>query len=176
VIQAPNSFLRAIAFTLRPDIEGGLSLDPEDRGNWTGGEVGKGELHGTRWGVSAAAYPHIDIQSLSYDGAKEIYLRDYWAPAGCNQLPQRLSIAVFDAAVNHGVRNAVTMLQEAAGATKDGVFGVNTLAAVNQLPQDEIIVDLIRIRLDFYRALKTFPRYGKGWQRRMIKLAMECSR
>ena len=33
--------------------EGGLSLDPNDRGNWTGGKKGSGELRGTKYGIAA---------------------------------------------------------------------------------------------------------------------------
>lgn len=171
-----DNFSRAASFTLRPDIEGALSVDPNDKGNWTGGEVNKGELVGTKWGISAAAYPHLDIRGLSWRDAMEIYRRDYWERAGCHRLPQRVSIAVFDMAVNHGVSNAVKMLQEIVGTTKDGVFGPKTEAAARSMEQESLIVDLMALRLDFYRGLKTYQRYGRGWTRRTLKLAMECAR
>lgn len=171
-----DNFGRAVTFTLRPDIEGGLSLDPEDKGNWTGGEVRKGELVGTKFGISAAAYPTLDIRNLAWRDAVEIYRRDYWVRAGCDRLPPRLAVAVFDMAVNHGVSNAVKMLQETVGTTKDGVFGPKTAAAARALDQDSVLVDLLALRLEFYRALKTYARYGKGWTRRTLKLLMECAR
>lgn len=171
-----DHFHRAANFTLRPDIEGDLSLDPEDRGNWTSGEVGKGTLKGTKWGISAASYPQLDIQGLAWRDALEIYRRDYWQRAGCDNMPPRVAVAVFDMAVNHGVSNAVKMLQEVVGTTKDGIIGPRTLAAVRSANQEDLVVDLLRVRLDFYRGLKTYPRYGKGWQRRVLKLCMECAR
>lgn len=33
--------------------EGGFQCDPKDRGNWTGGRVGVGELKGTNRGIAA---------------------------------------------------------------------------------------------------------------------------
>jgi lysozyme family protein len=171
-----DNFMRAFAFTVRPDIEGGLSLDHDDKGNWTGGEVGKGELLGTKYGVSAASYPTLDIPNLSIRDVQELYRRDFWRKAGCDRLPPRVAVAVFDMAVNHGVSNAVKMLQEVVGTEKDGITGVKTEAAAKSREQDDLIVDLLRVRLDFYRGLKTFQRYGKGWQRRVLKLAMECAR
>ena len=44
--------------------EGGWQHDPRDRGNWTGGEVGRGECKGTKYGISAASYPALDIEIL----------------------------------------------------------------------------------------------------------------
>ena len=56
--------------------EGGFQADPRDRGNWTGGEVGKGELKGTKYGVAAMTYPELDIESLTKADAKIIFRRD----------------------------------------------------------------------------------------------------
>lgn len=171
-----DNFPRAFNFTVRADIEGGLSLDPDDRGNWTSGKVGEGELKGTKWGISAMSYPELDIAGLSPRDAYEIYRRDYWLKAQCDKLPPRVAVAVFDMAVNHGVSNAAKMLQETVGTEKDGIIGPQTIAAARSMEQDDLIVDLIRIRLDFYRGLKTWQRYGKGWTRRALKLVQECAR
>ena len=50
--------------------------------------------------------------------AEDIYERDYWAKAGCPDMPPRLAFHVFDAAVNNGVGNAARWLQ---GATSRGL-------------------------------------------------------
>ena len=55
------------AFEKLIDHEKGLSLDPKDRGNWTTGVIGKGELKGTKYGVSAMSYPHLDIRNLTLE-------------------------------------------------------------------------------------------------------------
>ena len=54
-------------------LEGGYTDDPRDRGNWTGGTVGQGKLRGTKYGISAAAFPTLDIANLTLDAAKAIY-------------------------------------------------------------------------------------------------------
>jgi lysozyme family protein len=41
-----------IAFELTVGHEGGYSNNPDDPGNWTGGDVGEGQLKGTKYGVS----------------------------------------------------------------------------------------------------------------------------
>jgi Glycosyl hydrolase 108 len=95
------------AFELVIGSEGGYSDDRNDPGNWTGGEVGVGELKGTKYGVSAASYPDLNIKGLTVDDAKTIYERDYWNKAGCPDMPPRLAYTCFDAAVNNGVGRAV---------------------------------------------------------------------
>ena len=57
--------------------EGGYTANPADRGNWTGGAIGSGTCRGTRFGISAAAYPGLDIANLTIDAAKALYQRDY---------------------------------------------------------------------------------------------------
>ena len=171
-----DNFERAVGFTMREDIEGQFSNDPRDRGNWTTGKIGEGELLGTKYGISAMAYPRLDIKNLSWRDAKEIYRRDYWDKAGCNRLPPRVGMVVFDAAVNHGVSGAVKMLQRAVDSPADGIIGPNTLAAVRRFDQDHVIVQVLRERLELFRSLKTWPTYGKGWTNRVLKLAMEASR
>ena len=58
-----DNFARCLAFTLRS--EGGFTDNRADPGNWTGGQVGAGELRGTNFGISAAAYPQLDIANLT---------------------------------------------------------------------------------------------------------------
>jgi lysozyme family protein len=67
------------AFTRLIDVEKGFQADPRDRGNWTGGEPGRGLLKGTKFGISAAAYPSEDIEHLTLERAQLLYRRDYWA-------------------------------------------------------------------------------------------------
>ena len=65
-----------LAFTRLIGNEGVLSMDPKDSGNWTGGKIGLGKLKGSKYGISAASYPMVDIANLTLEGAKAIYLRD----------------------------------------------------------------------------------------------------
>ena len=121
------------AFRIVVGEEGGFTTNPADPGNWTGGACGRGECRGTRYGVSAAAYPDIGIATLTLDAARAIYRRDYWDRVQGDLLPPPLALLVFDAAVNNGVGRAVRWLQQASGVPPDGVMGAHTLAAVAAL-------------------------------------------
>ena len=107
-----------------------LDLTSSDRGNWTGGEVGSGELRGSRYGISAAAYPHLDIASLTEADARSIYRRDYWAPMHCDVMPAPLALLVFDPSLNNGPGAATMFLQAAVETGIDGNFGPGTLRAL----------------------------------------------
>lgn len=170
------AFLRAFSFTCGPQIEGGLSLDPEDSGNWTEGAKGKGELRGSKYGISAKQYPMLDIASLSVTQVREIYARDYWLAACCDRLPARLALVHFDSAVNVGVQRAAKLLQRALGVEEDGVIGPKTIAAARVKEQNDSCADLLAERAMFYAAAKQYARYGKGWMRRVARCAMEVGK
>jgi lysozyme family protein len=153
-------------------LEGGLSEDPHDPGNWTGGSVGVGQLLGTRYGISAASYPKINIRNLTQDMAREIYQRDYWKPCHCDDLAWPLCLVVFDCAVNCGTGTATRLLQQAIGVLDDGIIGPRTLAQVRALGPVEASALLLRARSSYYRKLKGWPRYGDGWINRLFRLAL----
>jgi len=145
------TFEQAIELVL--SHEGGFQNHPEDRGNWTGGQVGVGQLKGTRWGISAMAYPELDIANLTRTQAIEIYRRDYWKRAGCDKLPDFLRYPYFDVAVNSGPGTAARLLQQAAGVTPDGVLGPVTLAAVAARDPRELTEDFLWLRGEFFADL-----------------------
>lgn len=147
--------------------EGGYTTDRKDRGNWTGGIIGKGELKGTKYGVSAMSYPSVDIKNLTLDGAKTIYKRDFWDKAKCDSLPDAIRFDVFDMAVNSGVSKAIQTLQSALGVEADGVIGSKSMAAINALDPQLLDKRLSGQRILFICDIGTFPTYGKGWMRRV---------
>jgi lysozyme family protein len=132
-------FEAAVEHVLRE--EGGFQRAQNDSGNWTGGSIGAGTLRGTNYGVSAASYPHLDIERLTREQAQQIYRRDYWQAAHCELLPARLRLAVFDAAVNCGVGRAVRWAQAVAGVDADGKVGPRTREAWAGLTNVERVVD-----------------------------------
>ena len=163
------------AFEIIIGNEGGYQNNPLDRGNWTGGQIDKGELRGTKYGISAAAYPRLNIQSLSVNDAKLIYKRDYWDAAKCEQYPYHVSLQVFDAAVNHGVSRAILMLQEALDVKVDGVVGPITIGSAIKCEAGWFKARFNGVRLSFYTDLSEvqWATFGKGWARRVSKNLME---
>ncbi len=155
--------------------EGGFTDNPADPGNWTGGRVGIGQCRGTKFGISAAAYPDLDIANLSLDAARMVYRRDYWDRFSGDRLPSDLALLMFDAAVNNGVGRAVRWLQQAVGVDQDGILGLETLHAIGHVlaepdGSDHLCIELLAQRLMFMSALPTWKTFGLGWARRLFRL------
>lgn len=167
------------AFELLIGHEGGYTDNPEDAGNWTSGARGQGICKGTKYGISAASYPSLDIKNLTLEQARDIYRRDYWDKTGCPDFPPRLALAMFDAAVNNGVYRAVRWLQGAVGATGDGTYGPQTKAAVERAlardPDDmELISEVHAQRIFFMANLNDWSKFGLGWSRRLARLPLQA--
>jgi len=165
----PDHFLSCVAFTLAQ--EGGFTDNSADPGNWTGGLVGHGVLRGTNFGISAAAYPSLDIAALTQADAEAIYRRDYWTPMHADTMSFPLALVAFDAAVNAGVRRSIIWLQQAVGVQIDGVLGGETLAALAAGDSVRLAREALARRLEFSSHLPTWPNFGLGWTRRVLCLA-----
>lgn len=135
--------------------EGGYVNDPRD----PGGE--------TKFGISKRSYPGVDIKGLTRDGAIEIYHRDFWQRVQGDKLPRPFVFQALDAAVNHGIGNAVRWMQRAAGVADDGIIGPATLAAVARSEVADLVLNFNAERLEFYAKLGTFDTFGRGWTRRV---------
>lgn len=150
------------AFELLMEVEGGYVNDPFDKG---------GE---TKYGICKKSYPEIDIKSLTRGLAMDIYRQDYWQRCKCDFMPDALSVAVFDFAVNSGIKKAVISLQKALGVSTDGIVGNQTIGACNRLPIKSVLNKYLDLRLDYLTSLKDFKRYGNGWGRRIETVRKFC--
>ncbi len=156
------SFDAAFARTI--GHEGGYVDHPSDPGGRT------------KFGISQRAYPSIDVASLTLDQARAIYHRDYWRAASCDSMPARLGIELFDAAVNHGVRPAVRMMQRALGVADDGVVGPVTISAAQSVADvSGLLMRFHGHRLRLLADLSTWPAFGRGWARRVANNLIEGS-
>lgn len=153
-------FEKALAFTKL--AEGGLSMHYNDRGNWTSGIVGEGELKGTNFGISAMAYPNLDIENLTQEDAKAIYKRDFWDKIDGDNIPYPLSTAVFDFAVNSGIGRARSFLQNLKHE-----HGDKSLEEQILIFQDK--------RKEFVRGLSSYSDFGRGWENRLTNLDNELA-
>lgn len=162
-----DAFDLAAAFVL--EWEGGLADVPEDRGGRT------------RYGISSAAHPDIDIDELDLPAALAIYRRDYWDAIRCDELPTVVGLVAFDGAVHAGAPRSARWIQTVVGTTPDGVVGPKTLASVaghaaRRSPR-WIALEHIRLRLAHmdwmvtrWSDQKTFE---VGWRRRVLDLAAQ---
>jgi len=139
--------------------EGGYVNHPDD----PGGE--------TNWGITIATARANgysgSMRLMKRDQAKEIYRKAYWERAKCAQYHSAIGFQMFDAAVNHGIGNAIRILQRAIGVATDGAVGKITLAAINEKSIDDVLVLFNAERLDFYSKLQTFSTFGRGWNHRV---------
>lgn len=149
-------------FRLLMENEGGFVDDEHD----TGGQ--------TKYGISKKAYPELDIPSLTMQQAKDIYYRDYWARCKCDYLPDALSVAVFDYAVNSGNIRAIKDLQLALSVTVDGIIGNQTIGAANRVPLKPVVQEIHDRRMKFLMSLKNWKYYGNGWGARVKRVQKFC--
>lgn len=153
------------AFALVLGHEGGYVNHPND----PGGE--------TKYGITKRTYPNEDIKNLTVGQAKAIYKRDFWDRVNGDELPPALALVCFDAAVNSGPGQAAKWLQAVLGVKADGVIGPVTLRAVASRHGSglDLLVDLLVRRLFFMMALGIWGTFGKGWARRLFKLAIQAA-
>lgn len=98
------SFLHALSFILAK--EGGYVNDSTDKGGETNFGISdkRDGLADGKTDVDGDGKPDTPIKDLTSEQAGEIYYRDYWSPAYCSDWPDGISLIVFDAAVQHGVK------------------------------------------------------------------------
>lgn len=169
------AFQKSVALIL--EQEGGFQAKKSDRGNWTSGVVGKGELKGTKFGISAMTYPNEDIRALTKERAVELYHRDFWLKIRGDELPFPIAAVTFDAAVNSGPVRAIKWLQRALGVTVDGVIGPVTMGAAQSVADPKgIAARACRERLLFLAHARGFASWGPSWVQRTLdafRLAVE---
>ncbi len=165
-----DGFAAAIAIVLAH--EGGFQDSSDDAGNWTGGRVGAGTLKGTKFGISAAQYPTLDIANMTTDEVAAIYRRDWWDRFGLDALPAPLATKLLDAGVNIGMVDAVTALQRALRAcgrsiAEDGKLGLLTRAAAASMSSDILLPALREALAGHYRLVAAHDpagsRFLPGW-------------
>lgn len=172
------AFYHALSFVLAR--EGGYVNDPTDKG----GETNLG-ISDKRDGVSDGltdvdgdGKPDTRIKDLTKEQAGQIYYRDYWYPAYCTDWPDGISLFMFDAAVQHGAKKAIQLLQEAVGVSADGIVGPKTTKAVIGADAELLLNRCFLRRSRYYASIiKSNPVQGKylnGWFNRLDELANAC--
>lgn len=144
--------------------EGGYVNHPAD----PGGATNKGITQATydSYRRSKGLITRKTVKLIADSEVADIYKSRYWDAVKGDELPAGLDYAVFDYAVNSGPQKAIKSLQKALGLTADGQLGPMTLAACRKSPE-ATIKKLCASRLAFLKGLKTWPTFGKGWERRV---------
>jgi len=141
--------------------EGGLSDDKEDRGGLT------------KYGITKAGYPHLDIASLTKEQAADIYRIDYWNKLGLDGVESQIKAELmFEAGVNFGVVTLAKMAQRVADVKDDGIIGAKSIIAINMMDDTVFALALKLMAVDRYRRICNNERSQKvfllGWLNRIF--------
>lgn len=137
--------------------EGGYVNNPKD----PGGE--------TNWGISKRSYPNVNIKTLTREGAKVIYKRDFWDRCSAEKMSPSLAYQAFDFAVNSGIGTAIRYLQRALGVADDGNWGMVTERALRERSETDVLMLYIAERLEFMTKLSNWDNASRGWSRRIAQ-------
>jgi lysozyme family protein len=108
-----------------------------------------------------------EMRSLTPEKVAPLYEQKYWRPCYGEVLPRGLDFVVFSMGVNAGPGRSVKLLQSAIGCVPDGVIGPRTRELISASNSATLINKFSESRREYYRALKTFPIFGKGWLNRV---------
>lgn len=144
-----NYFTQAMKFISkwewRDQPDGAYTNDSKD----PGGE--------TKYGISKASHPNVDIQALSLATALNLYYKEYWLSFGLDSLAFPFSVAALDTYVQHRPDVAAKMLKEANG----------------------VLQRLLEARRVFYLNLigknPSLIRFKNGWLARIRDLSIYCT-
>lgn len=139
------------------DLEGGDAL-VEDAGGLT------------RYGISQRAFPTLNIEMLTEAEALALYRTEYWDRICGDYLPLGTSLLIFDAAINQGQPTAVIFAQRILKVPHDGIMGPVTFGAIRKAKHEEFFLRYATERAAHYASLLHFPRDGKAWLYRLMKV------
>ena len=147
--------------------EGGYVNHPADPGGRT--NLGVTQRVYEEW----VGYPVSEkiMRGLTPDHVRALYRVKYWDRVKGDELPDGLDLCVFDFGVNAGPSRAKRYLQMLVGTKPDGIIGPNTMQALKDKASAVGAKELVRgysdLRHKYYRKLRHFKTFGRGWTRRV---------
>lgn len=144
---------------------------------WEGGYSNHSKDPGgpTNYGVIQARYdeynrdigrPTKSVKQITKGEVDDIYKRYYWDRVGADDCVSGVDLVLFDYGVNSGPGQAIKSAQKVLGVDTDGVLGPVTKKALQDIDPVVFINAYMDERVRFWRSLKIFPTFGKGWLRR----------
>ncbi|MFL9826229.1 glycosyl hydrolase 108 family protein, partial [Rhodoplanes sp. SY1] len=161
---AQENYARCLANTLRE--EGGFTDHPRDPGGPTMRGIIQREY--SRW-RAAHGLPDRSVRFITEAELQDIYAGNYWRPMLGHAWPKGPDQIVFDIAVNSGTGAAPKIMAHALGTAERSPAALARLAAASA-DQIGIVKRACARRASFYRALRTFPVFGRGWLARNARM------
>jgi lysozyme family protein len=112
------------------------------------------------------------VQGLDVNEARLIYQKEFILSPGFAAITDPdVRAMVVDAGVNHGPDWAIRATQKVLGLGQDGVFGPQTVSAINQTPKRMFMAGFIAERAEKYGRIisadHTQASYAAGWLARL---------
>ena len=148
--------------------EGGWVNNPNDPGGETNLGVTK------RVWEEYVGHPVTTMKNLTPADVTPLYEQKYWRPCYGEVLPRGLDFVVFSMGVNAGPGRSIKLLQQSIGCVPDGVIGPRTRELISSSNGATLIAKFSETRREYYRSLKTFPIFGKGWLARVDREEAEA--
>jgi len=162
-----DRFERIFDYLLR--VEGGYTDDKHDKGGKT--KYGIIEEEAREFGYKG------DMQDLTIDFAKNIYLKKYYLGNKLDKVANdKVALSICDWAVNsgkNGIKNAQIAINQLTNANLDvdGIIGSKTLEALNAVDSEKFLEVYHSLQRIYYRAKveadKTQERFLTGWLNRV---------
>lgn len=144
--------------------EGGYVAHPADKGSATNYGITISTL--AEWRGRPVTVD--DVKQLTASEAREIYREQYIVRPGFLSIENEAVRALaIDCAVNHGVKRAVMLLQNAVRVFPDGILGPKTREAVNRMTPSVVYKRLCAQRVRLYGEIITSKPsqavFARGW-------------
>ena len=119
-------------------------------------------------------HPVESLKKLTKNDVAPLYEQKYWRPCYGEVLPRGLDFLCFSFGVNAGCGRSVKLLQQSIGVVPDGIIGPRVMQKLRESNIADVIKGFSESRREYYRSLKTFPTFGKGWLARTDREEQEA--
>jgi len=162
-----GNFKECLALVLKS--EGGYVNNPSDPGGMTNLGVTKRVWEE----YTGHEVDEKTMRGLTPELVAPLYEQKYWRPCYGEVLPRGLDYLCFSFGINAGCGRSVKLLQQSLGLVSDGVIGPKVMQKLRESNIADVIKGFSESRREYYKSLKTFPIFGRGWISRTDKEEQE---
>ena len=150
-----------------------LDLVLKSEGGWVNNSKDPGGE--TNFGVTKrvweeyVGHPVESLKKLTKEEVAPLYELKYWRPCYGEILPRGLDYLCFSFGINAGCGRSIKVLQKSIGVISDGIIGPRVMQKLRESNIADVIKVFSESRREYYKSLKSFPIFGRGWISRTDK-------